>query len=133
MSTVPSSSPPAARSSPIRCALDERRLYQTELTVEPPHEDSDSPGSSVAPTTVPLIVAGRLRIGYTLARSSFAGAGVVGTGAGVAASAPEDRAGPESAAEAAAAGADTITATSAQSASGRAITPTGLQARRIGC
>ena len=55
-----------------------RRLYQTELTVDTPHGDSLSPGSSVAPTTVPLIVAGRLWMACALARSSFAGAGTAG-------------------------------------------------------
>jgi hypothetical protein len=51
-------------------------LYQTEFTVGCPEQaEVTSFGSSVAPTTVPLRLVGKLRIGSALGRSSFAGVG----------------------------------------------------------
>ena len=66
---------PAVRSSAIRCALVSRMLYHTELVVDTPQADCCSPGSVVAPTVVPLMVAGSVPTGCAPASASLAGAG----------------------------------------------------------
>ena len=109
-----------------------RRLYQTELVVCTPHADSRSPGSTVAPTVVPLIEAGRLRIGCALARSSFAGAGTAGA-AGVPGVACASEGGDNAMVSAEAPAAHTIAGAAARP-SARAIALMSLRSRSgIGC
>src|SRR5437588_606032 len=64
----------------MRCALDERRLYQTELVVPLSQKDSVSPCSSVAPTVVAPIVPRPSSPGPASAALAYAGRSLPGRG-----------------------------------------------------